>query len=120
MNDTDLLEQDFLAYVKNVEAAIKSRKPVHETYHMGWQFKCFFGPAPRFENEVPSLEYTAFALTEDKEGSEKPTLLGCPQTMRVDFDERSVIMWSASTKSVLTRMIKKSFRGFSWTTKKEN
>ena len=91
---------------------LAKQKIVDECTHKGWKVKCFFGPSPIKETV---LEYSACAITNDVSTALEP-VLSKNNCIQVTFDnKRSIIWWSASTKSILTRKVKLALTNFQWT-----
>jgi hypothetical protein len=89
---------------------LSKQKMVDACEYEGWKVKCYFGPSQTKSN---TLEYSACAITDDVTQALEPVLPknNCIQLI---LDNRSVIWWSASTRSVLTRKVKKTFAKFNW------
>ena len=107
-------ENDLGLYVRQVEEASKKRRLIGETMHDNWKVVAYFGPKPASPESVPELSFSACATTSNIDAGDLPNLDGDPSTIRVDYDKVSVVWAFAPSKSLLTRKLKKIFKGFNW------
>jgi hypothetical protein len=106
---------DTAKYVSDLRRSIRSRKLLEETVYGGWGIRLYFGPAPEASgSSVSSVEFVCIAEAKDHTKTKKPDLSKTPGALRTDFDNRSVIIWTSNTRSMLTRMLKSAFNGFNW------
>lgn len=101
-------------YHKIVTKMLKTRKEIDRTFHNGWDVTCYRGPRPSLqEPSVMSIEYSAYAVTDDLNKSEAPNL-SVERVIRVDFDETSVVSLTGETKEEVTEKLQAIFQQFSW------
>jgi len=104
-----------------VSQSLKNRKKVKTTSYGGWTITSYVGSRPTTETgtNITHIEYSASAKTGDFERSQEPNLSDDPRTIRVDFDDTSVVTLSAKTMEELTNRLKEIFNGFHWEQEKE-
>ena len=112
--EKDDFTDELKMYIDQVESSARNRKVVDNTTHEGWDITCYFGPKPGQKDDVPSLSFSACGTTKDYTTGKEPDLNDLPSAVRVDYDKASVVWVFADTKSLLTRKLKKAFKGFNW------
>ena len=85
----------------------------------GWSIKCYRGLIPsRSNKDTPNIEFSAHAETRDLSKSLIPNLSDVTRSIRVDFDNTSVVILLSSNFANLAKKLQSVFSGIRW--KKEN
>ena len=85
----------------------------------GWSIKCYKGLIPsRSNKDTPDIEFSAHAETRDLSKSLIPNLSDVTRSIRVDFDNTSVVVLLGSNFANLVKKLQSVFSGICW--KKEN
>ncbi|MAP21970.1 MAG: hypothetical protein CL582_13630 [Alteromonadaceae bacterium] len=85
----------------------------------GWSIKCYKGFKPdRSNKNVSKIQFSAYAETEDLSKSSTPDLSDTTRSIRVDFDNTSVVVLLSSNFANLVKKLQSVFSGIRW--KKEN
>ncbi|MAP23686.1 MAG: hypothetical protein CL582_22380 [Alteromonadaceae bacterium] len=85
----------------------------------GWSIKCYKGLIPsRSNKDISNIEFSAHAETRDLSKSPTPNLSDTARSIRVDFDNTSVVVLLSSNFANLVKKLQSVFSGIRW--KKEN
>ena len=84
-----------------------------------WYIECYKGFRPDYsDKDVSKIEFSAYAKTEDLEKSKIPNLSDAARSMRVDFDNTSVVIFLSNSLNNLVKKLQTAFSDICW--KKEN
>ena len=101
---------------KRVMDSIRNRKLLESANHYGWSVSSYVGPSlSKTPEGLEGLQFTGIATNEDyEEVTVRPDLDACATAMQIVFDDKATVIWTAKTRSLLTRKIKQTFNGFDW------
>jgi hypothetical protein len=81
----------------------------------GWSIECYKRFRPDYSNEdISRIEFSAHAETEDLSKCSTPNLCDSTRTIRVDFDNKSVVVLLSSNFANLIKKLQSIFSGIRW------